>query len=210
MNCDFCQDTGWESTPRGAVRCRHTKQQQARETCTPLNDKALAGAIKALSAIAFFPTDAGAQTVIGDALASMCPSVESLRYVVRRAVSLYRSWDKCGVPGLRQIVCAKYRPADGSESGPTDEYPEGLPSETKHDPLALPSGATRLIEGSVTEDVDLDRKVRLLAQSKRMDRRKPNPEHEPMSEARRAQLQAQVDAALLVNRDKRAREEAGL
>jgi len=46
--------------------------------------------------------------------------------MVRRAVALYRSWDKCGVLGLRQIVCARYRPVDGIESGPTDQFPEGL------------------------------------------------------------------------------------
>ena len=39
---------------------------------------------------------------------------------------------QCGVPGLRQILIAKYRSRDGIESGPecmSEAYPEGIPGE---------------------------------------------------------------------------------
>ena len=145
MSCQFCSDSGWEITERGAVRCRHTKQAKPAESFTPITACALSVAVKCLGALAFFPQDQPAQTLIGDALAAMCPSVESLRYTVRRAVGLYCSWAECGVRGLRQIVCACYRPADGIESGPTECYPEGLPSESKRDPPALPEGARKAL-----------------------------------------------------------------
>ena len=170
MNCQFCSDTpGWEITERDAVRCRHTKAKPA-ESFTPITPGSVSQAVKALGAIAFFPQDQMAQTMIGDALASMCGSVEALRYVVRRAVALYRTWDRCGVPGLRQIVCAGYRPADGIESGPTDSYPDGLPSETKYDPLALPEGARKLLPAghTVTVDVELEKSIQELAEKCKM------------------------------------------
>jgi hypothetical protein len=170
MSCQFCSDTGWEITERGAVRCRHTKQAKPAESFTPITPGSVSAAVKSLGALAFFPQDQPSQTIIGDALAAMCPSVESLRYVVRRAVALYRCWDKCGVPGLRQIVCARYRPADGIESRPTDEFPEGLPSESKHDPLALPEGARKALPPGepVTADPELDAAIQKLAAKCRM------------------------------------------
>ncbi len=165
MSCQFCSDTGWEITERGAVRCRHTKQAKPAESFTPITPGSVSVAVKSLGALAFFPQDQPSQTIIGDALAAMCPSVESLRYVVRRAVALYRCWDKCGVPGLRQIVCARYRPADGIESGPTDCYPDGLLSESGHDPLALPKGALKTLPlgEPATADPELETDLQRLA-----------------------------------------------
>jgi|SRR5882724_1893305 len=209
MICEFCEDTGWETTERGAVRCRHTKQPtRETETCTPLNPQAVAAATKSLGAIAFFPQDQPSQTVIGDAIASMCPSVESLRYMVRRAVALYRSWDKCGVLGLRQIVCARYRPVDGIESGPTDQFPEGLPSETGHDPLALPAGALKALPPGHPERPDENARLREVMNT--FDHKRKRFKAPPASPDFKPITQADIDRTVQELRDKRAREEAGL
>lgn len=168
-NCEICNGTGWQITDRGAIRCVCVKQNRRIETGTPLAPASISVAVKALQALAFFPVERAAQTVIGDALAGMCPSVEALRYVVRRACSTYKTWDKCGIAGLRQIVCARFVPADGIESGPTECFPEGLPSETKHDPLALPAGvASKRLDGPVSADAQMDQGVKALAAAKQL------------------------------------------
>jgi len=126
-------------------------------------------AVKALSAIAFFPTEPMAQAIVGDALAAMCPSVAALRHAVRRACGLYKTWEKCGIQGLRQIVCASYQPADGIAAGPTEMYPEGLPSETRCDPLALPAGEVKRLaageKSQVSHDARLSMAVNIAAES---------------------------------------------
>jgi len=104
-----------------AVRCRHTKQPtRETETCTPLNPQAVAAATKSLGAIAFFPQDQPSQTVIGDAIASMCPSVESLRYMVRRAVGSVSVMGQVWGLGIATDRLCAIPSVDGIESGPTD------------------------------------------------------------------------------------------
>jgi len=236
MSCEKCNGTGWVIGDSGARRCVDCRvKQEQRATGNGQIDKgSLAAAVRGLSVMAYFPSDPMAQTVIGDAVKAMCPSIDSLRYLVRRACELYRSWDKCGIPGLRQIVCTKFRPADGIESGPTDMFPEGIPSETGRNPLALPAGAARALPAGhvVTEDVESDTAVRLRALRNPMrpiaipdtDRfgktlknaltapvdRAPIPYAPPISAERRAELKKQIDAAVQANRDRKAREEAGL
>ncbi len=101
----------------------------------------------------------------------MCPSVESLRYVVRRACALYQTWEKCGIRGLRQIVCSRYRPADGVEIYGTEFYPEGLPSEDPARNAQLDAGKDQKLIGTaraepVTDDAEFDRRIRLAAHVK--------------------------------------------
>src|SRR5689334_23222783 len=98
MTCNKCEGTGWVVDDRGARRCRACAKTEA--PGTPLTSEALVGAIRALQVLAFFPTAPEAHTMIGDALGSMCSTVEQVRYVIRRAVGLYQTWDKCGIPGL--------------------------------------------------------------------------------------------------------------
>lgn len=144
MNCKVCEDTGWKITDAGASPCRCRKLRIAKATAgTPLTAAAVAQAVEALGdTLSFFPKGIAGRTVIGDAIASMCKTVEQVRHMVRRAVALYTTWDKCGVPGLRQIVCSAGLPADGVMLSITEAFPEGVPLERPERPatLALPPG----------------------------------------------------------------------
>ena len=165
MNCEQCNDTGWIVTERGAKRCPHFAERQATPR-TPIDGRSLAMATRGLGAIGFFPRDQESQTIIGDALAAMCPNVEALRYVVRRATELYQVWDRCGIQGLRQIVSYRYLPADGISIYGSSEFPEGLPPDPKSNPpAALPAGVTlQLPAGNEsTADTELEQKIRTIA-----------------------------------------------
>jgi hypothetical protein len=161
-SCPICLGTGWETVSQGVYsgvrRCGCRAVTPKPEGQTPIDDDSITYAVEALDTLAFFPRgNRLALTVIGDAIASMCGSVEALRYMVRRACSLYKTWDQCGIPGLRQIVCSLYRPADGIESGGTEMYPDGIPSERQESPPRLPAGAQlALPPGQVSADPKLE------------------------------------------------------
>jgi len=211
-DCLICQGNGWVETPNGARRCECFVDQRSDTPKTPIDGRSLALATRALSAIGYFPRDHEAQTIIGDALAAMCPNVEALRYVVRRACELYQHWDRCGLQGLRQIVCFRYRPADGIEIYGTAAYPGGLPVDAKESTLTLPAAVPQLaIEGEVVEgvsaDARFDRKIRLLAHAKDIRRRTKktgeaptNPNYRPIGDI---EIQRAVDEL----HDQRARRE---
>jgi hypothetical protein len=175
MTCEKCGGTGWEVADRGARACIcRAKKIHAAETGTPLTDEAISGAVKALQVLSFFPTSIEAQTVIGDAIGSMCSTVEQVRRLVRRACSLYQRWDQCGLPGLRQIVCSFARPADGIMLSITEAYPDGIPAErpTPTTALALPAPPrAREISGSPT----VEAAVSSLAAAKDLNRIGPAP-----------------------------------
>jgi hypothetical protein len=166
-DCEVCHGVGWEVTERGAKRCVCRLFEDPPHQTEQIADKAFAEAVTALGALAFFPTEQRARTVIGEGLARMCPTVDALRYVVRRAVDLYRTWDQCGMPGLRQILCcSKYRPVDGMMITRTEAFPEGVPPESPPMPPALPPGPQRgaLPPGmAVSADSKMDAGVRTAA-----------------------------------------------
>jgi hypothetical protein len=225
MSCNICQGTGWIVTERGAKECQCRKAQQARdEQRTAVSPESITVALKAFDALAWFPKEPTARVFIGDAMRTMCPSAEALQYLVRIVLHHYTTWEDCGIPGLRQIVCTKFKPADGIESEPTKRFPDGLPSETKHEPLALPPGAHRALPAGhvASGDAQIDQAVDNAATTVRMpkarvsdgkferllretitapcDRPDPKPAPEPMSLERRMELQAEIDAL----REKRA------
>jgi hypothetical protein len=168
--CEYCGGTGWEPSGGGVTpcRCRPEKTPQKREY---IPDEAIFEAVKGLAVMSYFPSDPVARTVIGDAIASMCPSVEALRYLVRRACASHKTWDHCGIEGLRQAVCSRYYPADGIECFSTESYPEGLPSEHPPSIPALPSGAQKALPephpGAVSADPEMDAMVKKLAKKVR-------------------------------------------
>ena len=178
MNCE-CGGTGWVVTVAGATKCpcRDAKTNGGRRL---IDSKSLAQAVDALSVLAFFPAGQPARTVIGEALSNMCPYIECLRYVVRRACSLYKTWDRCGLPGLRQIVCARYRPADGIESSGTEDYPEGLPSEdhplriSGPERLELPPGHTASTDPEAESMIKQVAESTNFGQSRRMHHHQPS------------------------------------
>jgi len=207
--CETCQGNGWVVTSRGAKRCTDCISEKPIDQRERIDERSLAQAVKALSVLAFFPVESAALAVIGEALSSMCPNVPSLRYVVSRACTLYRSWDKCGIPGLRQIVCSRYRPADGIESGPTDAYPMGLPADPTLPHNALLSGSPLKRIGPDDElsgDLEFDRKLRLLAHTKDLNVRLRKKTPEPPSGFKLITA-ADIERAVQENRDRKAREE---
>jgi len=68
------------TTERGAVRCRSYETADAGNRDLYAAQSAGRGrGYEVAGRHRFFPQDQPSQTVIGDAIASMCPSVESLR-----------------------------------------------------------------------------------------------------------------------------------
>ncbi len=206
-----CQD-GWVLTAQGAKKCECRKQSQPAVTATPIDRRSLAMATRSLEAIGFFPRETEAQTIIGDALAAMCPNVEALRYVVRRACELYQHWDRCGLQGLRQIVCFRYRPADGVEIYGTAAYPGGLPADPKElTRAALPSAAQLAIESAgeegVSADAQLDRQIRLLAHAKSLRSRPKKKGESPTNSDYKPIGEIEIQRAVEEHRDQKARRE---
>lgn len=154
MTCKPCGGTGWIIGAMGARQCKCRLERISKaEIGTPATPAAIAQAVQALGeTLAFFPKGDAARMLIGDSIAGMCSTVEQLRHMVRRAVSLYTAWDKCGVPGLRQIVCSAGKPADGLMLSFTDAFPEGVPAEKPQQQpavLSLPPGASQSAAPSI-------------------------------------------------------------
>lgn len=209
MNCRICADTGWKVTEAGASACRCRTQRIARSQAgTPLTAAAVAQAVEAMGdALAFFPKGIAGRTVIGDAIASMCKTVEQVRHMVRRAVALYATWDKCGVPGLRQIVCSAGIPADGVMLSITEAFPEGVPPERPEQPATL-----SLAPGPQSEAVQqIAARVREIARTR--DIPLPEPDSDSLSLFARDRLarltKADERRVLRHNIDKMALDELG-
>src|SRR5260370_7895477 len=91
----------------------------------------------------FLPYAEAARGLIADGLMSMWEKVGQVRWLVRRTAQLHVKWSACGIPGLRQVFCSKYRPKDGLTICSSEAYPEGIPTETSvlaANLKALPSG----------------------------------------------------------------------
>lgn len=200
MTCSICSNTTWEITDAGAKRCKCLTPKLTPQG-RPITPDALGVALKALQAMAFFPTEPAAQMLIGNELRRMCPSVEALQHTIPLAVRRFKTWDKCGLEGLRQALCHSFRPADGIEAGPTELYPDGLPSEKGHEPLALPSGAVKALPPGPARDVE-DRRLRNVMAGLELKRKKAAA---PPANCK-AITQADIDKAVRDLRDQRARE----
>lgn len=171
-----------------------------------MNPEAIAVLCSELTLLKFFPSEQGARTALFLLIGRMCSNEDQVRYLVRRTLALCNEWP--GPVVLRQILCCKYKPADGIEAGGTASFPDGVPSEKRIEApavAALPPGHV------ATADRQLDAAVKLLAASKDLNR-KLAPRGIPkdsISPERRAELQAQIDQAVFELRDKRARAELG-
>ncbi len=157
-----------------------------------------------LTLLKYFPAEPAARLALAKLVVSMASDESQVKWLVQRTVSVCNEWP--GPLVFRQIFCSKFRPADGISVGPTEMFPEGLPSERPAPALpALPPGATASI------DPGIERAVSLLARSKDMDRPRriaapsipTNPDYKPIT-------QADVDKALEDLRDSWARKELGL
>jgi len=172
MTCEICNGTGFVIIERNGIsaakRCEGCRKPAVPNVpISPVSSAVATAATVALcEVLEFSPTSELARMLISNALISMCPNEEAVWHVVSEAAQLYRNWGKCGIPGLRQIVCCKYSPRDGISLTSTDEYPDGLPSRRQLElvlaPAHLPPGHES------TADRKLEDGLQNLAQKKRL------------------------------------------
>ena len=125
-----------------------------------MNPEVIAELCGELTLLRFFPGDQGARTALFLLIGRMCSTEDQVRWLVQRTLALSNEWP--GPLALRQILCSKFKPADGINTGGTSLFPEGVPSERRIDPapmVALPAG-------SVSADRELDTAVLDLAKRK--------------------------------------------
>ena len=128
-----------------------------------MNPEVIAELCGELALLRFFPSDQGARTALFLLVGRMCANENQVRWLVRRTLALCNEWP--GPLVFRQIMCSKFRPADGITAGSTSMFPEGVPSERRVEaPSLIPLPAGHV----VTADRDLDSQVRELARRKRL------------------------------------------
>lgn len=151
--CEKCAPFGgnWIEAPNGMKRCdcpRGIALNTPPAVGAPvLSAENVTMYIEMLAAMPFFPSEAGARIGIGDELRSMCHSDAQAVWLVTRMRRLYDRWP--GEREMRRVMCGAAVPLDGIlAEGISEHYPEGIPSERKPEPLALPAApAKRLAAG---------------------------------------------------------------
>lgn len=149
MSCINCGDTGWiiveRQGIRSAKRCAECfaaakeREKVSQDRITPFTQEMAMEQTKLLcESIAFAPTTTLGRSVIAEELMSMCWSLEQATWLVRRAAQLFATWDKCGLPGLRQIFCSRYEPKDRILPVHTEAYRDGVPVERSLEPESRP------------------------------------------------------------------------
>jgi hypothetical protein len=207
--CEKCAPFGglWRETDAGMRRClcargNALKASQAAASAIPqhvepvITATSAKGAVEAMTAIPFFPTEDMARTMIADELRQMCRSRVELFWLVKRMIELYRKWP--GVPELRMVYCSKHIPLDGKKAlGISESFPEGIPSEKQEAlaSLALPPGE------NMREVLQIEAAVRELAPAKTMPAPRPQ---DRVSIPSGLVTQADIDRAIEVNRERRA------
>lgn len=178
-----------------------------------MNVKSVAIKLEKLAMLKFFPSDEGARLGILELVCKMAHSEAQVDWLVNRMTDgLYNEWP--GPAELRACFCSKFPPRDG-KSACSQIYGDGIPSEKESvNRLILgPVHARGLIEGHQEPrqkmQVGIDPDIQRVARMKDLNRVGKSVRQE-ISPQRRAELQAQIDAAVQANRDKRAKEEAGL
>lgn len=169
-----------------------------------MNPEVIAELCGELTLLRFFSAEQGARTALFLLIGRMCSSEEQVRWLVRRTLALCNEWP--GPLVFRQILCSKFKPADGISVGGTSTFPDGVPSEKIEAPagLALPPGRVASV------DRGLEGGVRLLAAAKDLNRRRPAPVPEvPTNPDYKPVTQADIDREVSALRDKRARAELG-
>jgi hypothetical protein len=169
MTCGLCDGSGWKIRERGpysgVAPCVCQQANRPSEPRTPLTVGETLAAVNVLcETLAFAPTTDAARVLIANGLMEMCETAEQLRYVISRAVNLHTKWHTCGLPGLRQILCSKYRPRDGLVITATEAYPEGVPPDK---PLVETPRQFQLPAGVlVSADPAVEAEVRTIARAK--------------------------------------------
>lgn len=167
MTCGKCTD-GWITiTTRSGVEaakpCPTCRPPKRPETGTPITEEdAIACARKITTMLSFAPENDLAQLAIAHFLIDdLCQYKEQAEWIARRVPQLHTKWDTCGLPGLRQIFCARYeRPKDGLITTSTAAYPDGIPAERPQPapaPIALAPAeetANGILEAAVHDLAD--------------------------------------------------------
>jgi len=173
----------------------------------PITPHEIAVVISELSVLQYFPADKDARTTIAQDLLAICPNIQEARWLSRRMRQLFNEWP--GPRELRAVYCSRNRPRDGYEVSSL-LYLDGVPTPPGGSELAwyptiqetprplLPAGHT------VTADLELENQVRSVAAAKDLNRSKPALLPNPNTEAI---TQADIDRAVIENRNKRAAEE---
>jgi hypothetical protein len=170
-----------------------------------MNPAVIAELCAELTLLRFFPGDVDGRAGLVLLVGRMCANEDQVRWLVQRTMALCNEWP--GPVGLRQILCSKFKPADGISAGCCSIFPDGVPSEKRIEApalLALPPGHVATVEPGY------DRSIRALAVSKDLNRVlwpvvqevPTNPDFKPIT-------QADVDRAVYELREKRARAELG-
>src|SRR5215472_9708611 len=76
--------------------------------------KAILIAIKRLSVLQFFPSDAIAQNEIMHTLDSMVSDERQLEWLVETLIASVDAWP--GLRGVRGLFCTRFKPRDGKEA----------------------------------------------------------------------------------------------
>lgn len=121
-------------------------------------------AVQQLAALKFFPSNVSARLAIVRVIRDMATTGDQVRWLIRRALQLFDSWE--GPRELRALFCSRWKPRDGIEAT-SKLYPEGFPPERKPDPNIL------IAPDVISADRQLDREVRKVAEMKDLNRRKP-------------------------------------
>jgi hypothetical protein len=178
-----------------------------------MNVKNVAIKLEKLAMLKFFPSDEGARLGILELVCKMAHTEAQVDWLVNRMTDgLYNEWP--GPAELRACFCSKFPPKDG-RSVFSQVYADGIPSEKEATNRLIlgPVHAKGLIEGHQEPrqkmQVGIDPGIQRIARMKDLNR-VVKRNSEPISPQRRAEIQSQIDAIERANRDKRAREEAGL
>jgi len=166
MSCPKCGGSGWVIVFRRNLEaadrcpCKTVQQTAAAAAGEALTENVATAVVDALcDALDDAPRKTLGKALVVDALMSMCATADDAWWVARRATVLYTRW--CGVPGLRQILCARSVPKDGLEVSYSEAYPEGIPSERP----ALQEALPLLGPGKVSGDAQIDTAVQRAAEA---------------------------------------------
>jgi hypothetical protein len=133
-----------------------------------------------LTLLKFFPTEPAARVELAKLVGQMATTHEQVEWLVARTIALCNEWP--GPRTLRQIFCSKFKPRDGIEAGPTEIFPEGVPSE-------------RPIQSSVRPALPpgMEKEVAALAAAKSLELvpYEEPPDYAHLEELRRARLRRQ-------------------
>ena len=196
--------------PRGRALAAKAKVPDYRDPVISTEQATLC--TEMMAGIPFFPPEEGARAVISNEIAAMCESDEQARWLAMRMVRLYRKWP--GAIEMRIVFCSTHQPLDAIAAiGESEAYPDGIPSERPPERTQARLSGTRedhLISGSPSVEVT----VHDLAVKTDMNRA-PGPVRVRDIPVRRLTdadriTPEMIEAAVLKNREERARRELGL